>query len=74
MNGLALDRFIKNATYEITENGIKFKIFGITYTATEQQLDEGIHFLMRLLEKMQRVRKEKQHLTEGSQRGLPNTF
>ena len=53
---------IRNSSYELTENGVNLKIFGITYPCTEEQLDGAIHFLMRLLERVQMIRKEKKDL------------
>jgi len=56
---IGIENLIKNASYEVTENGVNFKVFGITYPCTEEQLDGAIHFLMRLLERVQMIRKEK---------------
>lgn len=65
---LGFSNLIKNSSYELTENGINLKIFGITYPCTEEQLDGAIHFLMRLLERVQMIRKEKKDLERISPR------
>ncbi len=66
MKDLGLDRFIKNATYELTENGIRIKVFGIPYTANLEQLDQAISFLMRLSERIKMIQKEKERLEKDS--------
>ena len=53
---------MRNSSCELTENGVNFKVFGINYPCTEEQLDGAIHFLIRLLERVQMVRKEKKDL------------
>jgi len=59
---LGIENLIRNASYELKENGVNFKVYGITYPCTEEQLDGAIHFLMRLLERVQMIRKEKKDL------------
>ncbi len=58
---------MKNSNIEITETGIRIKVFGIPYVATEKELDESIHLLMGLLEKVQSIRKEKEGLLKAAQ-------
>jgi hypothetical protein len=60
---IGIDNLIKNSTYELTENGVNLKVFGITYPCSEDQLDRAILFLMRLLERVRMIRKEKNDLT-----------
>lgn len=59
---LTLDRFIKNATYEITEDGVRFKVFGIPYFLTEKELADVILSLMNFVERIKIIRKEKERL------------
>ena len=61
---LPFDRLLKNTHYEITESGIRLKVFGIPYSMTEEGLDQAIHFLMRVLERMRILKKEKADLQE----------
>lgn len=59
---LGVGHLIKNSSYEVTENGVNLKVFGITYFCSEEELDGLIHFLMRLFERIQMIRKEKNDL------------
>lgn len=59
---IGFENLIKNCSYELTENGVNLKIFGILYPCTEEQLDSAIHFLMRLHERVKMIRKEKNDL------------
>jgi len=61
---IGFESLIKNSSYELTESGVNFKIFGISYSCSEDQLDRAILFLMRLLERVRMIRKEKNDLTE----------
>lgn len=69
---LGIENLIKNASYEVKEDGVNFKVFGITYPCTEEQLDGAIHFLMRLLERVQMIRKEKGDLQKQSSSHFTN--
>ena len=60
---MGFENLIKNCSYELTESGVNLKIFGITYPCSEDQLDRAILFLMRLLERVRMIRKEKNDLT-----------
>lgn len=53
---------IRSSSYELTEDGVNLKIFGITYPCSEAQLDAAILFLMRLHERVKMIRKEKNDL------------
>lgn len=68
MQDLSLGRLVKNSSYELTETGVRFKIFGIPYSLSEQDLDEAICFLMRMLERVKMIRKEKESLGQISSR------
>lgn len=57
-----LNSLLRNSSYELTENGVNLKVFGIAYPCTEEQLNGAIHFLMRLLERVQMIRREKKDL------------
>jgi len=57
-----LNSLLRNSSYELTENGVNLKVFGIAYSCTEEQLNGAIHFLMRLLERVQMIRREKKDL------------
>ena len=57
-----LNSLLRNSSYELTENGVNLKVFGIAYPCTEEQLDGVIHFLMRLHERVKMIRKEKNDL------------
>lgn len=63
---IGIESLFKNSSCEVTENGVRFKVFGISYPCTEEQLDEAICFLMRLLERVRMIRKEKQDLQKQS--------
>jgi len=63
-NNVGIDSLLKNSSYEILETGVRFKVFGISYPVSEEELDAAIHFLMRLLERVQMIRKEKNDLTK----------
>ncbi len=62
MADLTLDRFVKNATYEITEDGVRFKVFGIPYYLSERDLEKVILSLTNFLERIKIIRKEKRDL------------
>jgi len=57
-----LNSLLRNSSYELTENGVNLKVFGIAYPCTEEQLNGAIHFLIRLLERVQMIRREKKDL------------
>jgi len=61
---IGFENLIKNCSYELTENGVNLKIFGVTYPCSEEQLDGAILFLMRLHERVKMIRKEKNDLAE----------
>lgn len=61
---LGIGSLAKNSSYEVLETGVRFKVFGIPYDVNEEELDAAIHFLMRLLERVQMIRKEKNDLTK----------
>ena len=62
MVDLGLERLTKNISYEVAEEGIRLKIFGIPYFLSEKDLDWVVSFLMRLVERMKMIRKEKDDL------------
>ena len=66
MKDLGIDRFIKASTYEVTEDGVRFKVFGIPYLLSEDDLDGTIAFLMRMLERIRFMKKEKEDLKKNS--------
>ena len=72
MPDLSLDRLVKSSTYELTETGVRFKVFGIPYSLSEQDLDEAICFLMRMLERVRMIRKEKEDLQKQSSLRVTN--
>jgi len=61
---VGINSLLNNSSYEILETGVRFKVFGISYPVSEEDLDNAIHFLMRLLERVQMIRKEKNDLTK----------
>jgi len=61
---IGFENLIKNCSYELNENGVNLKIFGVTYPCSEEQLDGAILFLMRLHERVKMIRKEKNDLAE----------
>jgi hypothetical protein len=63
---MEIGNLIKSSSIEIKENGVNFKVFGIPYFCHEEQLDEVIHFLMRLYERIKMIRKEKEALQRQS--------
>lgn len=63
---LGIEILIKNASYEVLEDGVNFKVFGITYLCTEQRLAQTILFLLNLDERIKILRKEKKELEQIS--------
>ena len=57
-----LNSLLRNSSYELTENGVNLKFYGIPYLCTEEKLEWIIHFLMRLCERIQMIRREKKDL------------
>ena len=68
---VSFERLIRNVGYELLENGIRVKIFGIPYLVNENDLDTAISFLMRLSERMKMIRKEKERLIENQKEQIP---
>lgn len=62
MNDLGLDRFTKNMSYEIGEDGVRFKFFGIPYFLSVEDLKSVILNLNRIHERILMMKKEKEDL------------
>lgn len=71
MKDIGFDRLIKGLGYEVCENGLRIKFFGLPYFLTEDDLKAGLSLLHKFLERIQIMRKEKDEISKPQNFDLP---
>lgn len=65
MKDMGLERILKSCEYEILEDGLRLKVFGLPYKVGVEDLEGAIHWLHNLHERILIIKKEKQDLSKG---------
>lgn len=74
MKDLGFEKLIKGLNYEVCEEGLRVKVFGLPYFLSENDLRAGLSLLHKFLERIQIMRKEKEDISVHKNFDLPGFF